>query len=425
MSALAHGLRKCCESLDEPSGSNIGLLPDIKGVHDGLLSSISAQEAWVASLRKAHKPVAEMLKSAARTVQSALQDEAVRLTELTSALRLAKETVAEEDFPNTVLLVRMSEIQGGLKTAEKKENKSRRERDQAKEDLEGDHENEEILERCAVSEKGLQAARLDVRRLVSSLHEAWGDVFRLASAAYPELPCRVAKKLGSLGSSYLPYVDSFSAGLLDLSRRRNMYEEVTMISEGGVNSQNDVFRALYGGVEVCLKKFKMGNISKISGTSDDMLRSRVRTLQRELNTVARLEHPNIIKAQLFFLEEDDHGALSAYIEYPLYSGGSMNAWLEVAKQGEGAVHSIRTVLWDALKGLEHVHHHAVVHCDVKLANVSPKNPNSLFSHSQYLGLNEKTAFHYEKEKLVMELTTSVKLAGPRARERRAIPRDPG
>jgi hypothetical protein len=94
MSTLAHGLRECAESLDEPKESIVCLLPDIKGVHDGLLSSISAQEAWVASLREAYKPVAVMLRSAARTVIQALQDEALRLYELKSALRLAKETVA-------------------------------------------------------------------------------------------------------------------------------------------------------------------------------------------------------------------------------------------------------------------------------------------------------------------------------------------
>lgn len=101
----------------------------------------------------------------------------------------------------------------------------------------------------------------------------------------------------------------------------------------------------------------------------------VRSLQREINTLAKLEHPNIIKVQLFFLEEELRTKkLCAYVQYPVCSEGSMDAWLEVAR-GEPDSHSrIRVVLWDALKGLEHVHFHGIVHCDIKLANVRVKTP---------------------------------------------------
>jgi hypothetical protein len=48
----------------------------------------------------------------------------------------------------------------------------------------------------------------------------------------------------------------------------------------------------------------------------------------------------------------------------------MDKWYQSLHAPEGAdAPRVRVVLWDAIKALEHVHYHRIVHCDVKLANV--------------------------------------------------------
>ena len=65
-----------------------------------------------------------------------------------------------------------------------------------------------------------------------------------------------------------------------------------IISFAGRDSRNDVFHAVYGDSDVCLKKFVFGRMS--TGGNDGELCVRVRTLQREINSVVKLTHNRVI-----------------------------------------------------------------------------------------------------------------------------------
>ena len=140
-----------------------------------------------------------------------------------------------------------------------------------------------------------------------------------------------------------------------------------LISFAGRDSRNDVFHAVYGDSDVCLKKLVLGRIS--TGGTDGELRVRVRTLQREINSVVKLAHDRVIKPALFFLQAEANGSLCAYAQYPWYPCGSMDTWLKKLHEGRDYAPKVKVVLWDVSKAIEHVHYHGIVHCDIKLANV--------------------------------------------------------
>ncbi len=128
------------------------------------------------------------------------------------------------------------------------------------------------------------------------------------------------------------------------------------------------------GRQVVLKEFDLrlaGQGGGRGGGSEDGLR----TVQREVEHLARLRHPCLLAVDLYFLEADDAssggGGLMVYVQFPWFPM-DMEQWLatgEATAGGGAGAAAGRVLALDVLRGLEHVHQHGVVHCDVKPANV--------------------------------------------------------
>jgi serine/threonine protein kinase len=166
----------------------------------------------------------------------------------------------------------------------------------------------------------------------------------------------------------------------------------------------DVFHAVCGSKDVCLKRFVLGLGNR------ETEKVAVRTLQREITSVVKLAHDRVVKPALFFLQAETDGSLCAYVEYPWYELGSMNKWLDSlpAPQGTDSP-KVRVVLWDVIKAIEHVHYHGIVHCDIKLANVLLE----LTSDGQHRGVLADFDLSKDLENRLQEASTSAKSGGAR------------
>ena len=386
MSRLARALQVYADRLllagaSDSEGSSLSIeLADTRPLAVDVLEHIAAQDTWVAGLAEEYeKGVSPLLRRAALAAISDLHSESREHAALISAARSA-ETVAEDGAqPNTLLLQRLAELNKAMRKARRAVDRCRDEMKRAKEGID-DAEDDSDEEARAKGEQDLAEAverykthKAEIRRLQAEQQAMWGTVYRLAAAAYPELPSQALQAVTGKGrqeDTLLTLVDPLAARLLAPSRYKEMYEgpdglnSIKNVSQAGRDSRNDVFRAVFAGTDVCLKRFRLG--VGINGTTQKA----VRTLQRELNSVAKLAHDRVIKPALFFLQVDDEGSLCAYVEYPWYPCGSMQEWLGTLPSPEGAdAPRVRVVLWDAIKAIEHVHYHGIVHCDVKLANV--------------------------------------------------------
>jgi len=85
--------------------------------------------------------------------------------------------------------------------------------------------------------------------------------------------------------------------------------------------------------------------------------------QREVGTVAALEHPNTI--QVFDFGETDDGTL--YIVMELVQGRSVADWLE--KDGPMAPERVERILGQVCGSLEEAHGHGIIHRDLKPDNI--------------------------------------------------------
>jgi serine/threonine protein kinase len=322
------------------------------------------KEMWLANIARDYQSnVAPALKRAAWVAISELHADSMRFDVLVTAAADAKTVVEHGAKPHERVKRELKEMISRIRTVRRAVRDARLAKGDAEDD--GDDYQRAYLEQQLSKEKE------KLKMLQQKERVLWSDVYRLAAAAFPELPSQALESSKASGNKTLSLCDPHAARLLAPLRQFDMYEgpdgkhEPVKISSAGKHSRNDIFRAVYCSKDVCLKKFVLG-----LGNRDTEKVAAVRTLQREINSVAKLAHDRVIKPALFFLEAEANGSLCAYVEYPWYECGSMNKWLDSlpARQGTDSP-KVRLVLWDVIKAIEHVHYHGIVHCDIKPANV--------------------------------------------------------
>lgn len=111
-----------------------------------------------------------------------------------------------------------------------------------------------------------------------------------------------------------------------------------------------VFKAVYRGQACVLKEFRIG--------SDP---AEQRRIIKESRLLHRLAHPNIATVTSVFFENS-----RGYLLMPFYAGGNLVEWCQSIKPGDV---QLLSVLAQALRGIEHIHRHGVVHCDIKPQNI--------------------------------------------------------
>ncbi len=86
--------------------------------------------------------------------------------------------------------------------------------------------------------------------------------------------------------------------------------------------------------------------------------------QREFSAMQKLDHPNIVKAYDFYeISEQVYFITMEYVE-----GQSLRKLCE-SRQGPLAVEEALSLLYGIAQGLQHAHHHGLVHRDIKPGNI--------------------------------------------------------
>lgn len=94
--------------------------------------------------------------------------------------------------------------------------------------------------------------------------------------------------------------------------------------------------------------------------------SHAKRFEREASTLARLDHPGIVRLV-------DSGEAEGYrfIAMELLEGLSLRQWLEAAREKDGSVDVLQVVRWghELALALDAAHHEGVVHRDIKPSNI--------------------------------------------------------
>ena len=338
-------------------------LPPTKEVVERLAGVLERQRRFFAGASAEY--VAEVQPhalAASSALVAKLKHEALSLAEELDARERAKRSVAMGADARTRLLAKLDGLEDRHAGAyeEFEDAKIKLERLQKRKARTANQEAE--AERAA--EEGLAAARNALAEVRREVRRAWTEVLGLAAGPFPELLQEVQK---SGFGEMLQGVDVGAGGKLFCPcSRLEQFKALEQVSTAGVRSRHNVWKALVskGGAEeaVALKEFPLGAAGSGGATALP------RTVQREIGTLARLEHPNVIAVKRFFLQQDAAtGALRCFVRFPWYAGGDFGRWLETEEAKDAA--AVKRLLLDALRGLEHVHYHEILHGDVKAENV--------------------------------------------------------
>ena len=191
------------------------------------------------------------------------------------------------------------------------------------------------LSRTKTAASQLTSAKKTLRDNNVEIQSLVVNLVSLAAQHFPEL------------SSH-PAVEAFmgTAGVEDGSEMRRLtdYDDIKPLVLG----RNELLRARYRGVDVCLKRFSLQDESD------------TRAFRKEIGSVQRMKHPYIVKYTAVF--EDDK---SMYVQMDYCAQGSMRKWLE----GGPDVAQKRSMLRQILLAIACIHSHKMLHCDLKAENV--------------------------------------------------------
>jgi hypothetical protein len=159
--------------------------------------------------------------------------------------------------------------------------------------------------------KDIAAAQLKIQQLQSVGHVARVALAQASIKFYPELRITlptsgvVGGKLAALGD------------LIHHGRQKADYGHFSSISTKGTHA---LFQGEYNGTTVALKAIEIRCVAD------------VRALEREVLTLARLDHPHVIKISGVF-EDELHNVPVAMIEFKYYAAGDLADWLERTPRG--------------------------------------------------------------------------------------------
>lgn len=229
-------------------------------------------------------------------------------------------------------------------------------------DKEAEVEAQELLVRQLVKRgksadmQGLAVLKTDLARTSKTLEALTSEICTVVFDHFPEhrkLLCDVI-------------ADQIESNGLLVDRSISMYsvdpEPLAVAGIGG--ARNTVVKARFGEDEdvVVLKHFLRAMVDKKAKQQ----------LLREVGVLSRLVHPSIAEIRCVFF---DHGDKSAYIEMPYYQGGTLRHWMQL---GPDIVH-VQRVIVAILEGIEFLHTHGVIHCDIKPENIFMGGAKGLFA----------------------------------------------
>lgn len=131
------------------------------------------------------------------------------------------------------------------------------------------------------------------------------------------------------------------------------YEVLSFLGKGGMGSVYRVKQVLLG-VELALKSLDLQRLEDVSSS---------RRFRAEAKAAFMLKHPNLVKVHDFGVLESGH----PYFAMDLVQGKTLQTFIK--ERGKLSLDEIEAIFVQLCFGLAHAHKHAVVHRDVKPANV--------------------------------------------------------
>ncbi len=119
-------------------------------------------------------------------------------------------------------------------------------------------------------------------------------------------------------------------------------------------SNHTVYKASMDGKLYALKEFRLGNGEQ-----------GLQELMKEAAMLRRMRHPAIVEIISLF-EVTAKGSKRLLMQMPFFEHGTLHEWVAMEAP---EWRTVRTVLLDVAGALEYLHGAAVVHCDVKPANI--------------------------------------------------------
>ncbi|KAJ8607655.1 hypothetical protein CTAYLR_009891 [Chrysophaeum taylorii] len=282
------------------------------------------------------------------------------------------------------------------RTARKKFRESVRDLEDAQDEVEdakmrdleevGGHEEEKGPDIDLLTER-VRVARQEVHRAQRAAEDELSTYVELVRDHFPELGLCCAMEA-------IEAVVALSPALRSVVRQERSPQDYEKIpwpdyySEPRA-SRHEVVACLYDGQACVLKQFHLRGASER------------RALEREVEVLVALAHPNILKLEcVFFVEKNELASAEAFIQSPLYCGGSLRQWLSRPENriDDGCAMEAESVAqWGGLRflkaeksrrvatthvralkqllaALSHVHAKGVVHGDVKLDNALVDDP---------------------------------------------------